>query len=1251
MALNSDDNSNATKNDTASRKRPIAISEVPQIPRYLPLDQFRDIVPPQYSDMVQVTLDQSNPDRPKIALTFLNPEYKDMDVVYIPQALFNSQAAEVDVPLFIFEQSSISKKKVDYFGVDSHLVLNMNQVLYLVIQHRLAHYARQAVSEGGNQRRIYTNLISTDIRKLRNFVQNDAPKTYNGKFKVEHTYAVISYNAHRHHSKMLMGESIHQGNPDEDVWKAVLNDLQGYIQPSSETSMQKRGKVTLHFGQLYRSPGYTMSADGSKSLWICEAKQNIPARQKTHILGDAKELVSPSTSCFQQDNLFENGQMVSADKTLKEAIVVYHSMNKQTKRFVAGEVEASINIAAELVHHAFSLEIAFRSEEDIQIEKGQEYHPDFNAYTIGVDVDDQEIKLYNLKSFQVVDIIPSGLNGSYKVYFKAVVQAGNARIVSNTGLKGVTKIKPNLGKIYIPKDNSDFALLPDGLRQYVQQKNFNSYTLIKDKQIPKDWHRIKPDLVLGMNAVKAKSNTIVLSQAALAVKLGYYVPKPKGKNGYQGILNTLDVNEINDAANSLPDFVYVNEFGVPVKVFVGLAYIGYTELGSVYTEFKPQSFAFESGWVIKNNCEELFNHIRDTYMEEDKVEVAKELYKILNDPKGLLKSIDKIPSYTMNDIRTKRLFDPRRDLFRSRTSPLMSTSKLIDPKFNANGFYINLRPQNGPLIRIPSAKTLRFFIRRLPNGEVTYHELMFNISKIIRDILGYDEKALEEMVNYTDRTMLPTAKPHWIFNQYKDSKSRMRSYDLYITSVRGTLYTSDESKQMIVQSLVKPKIPGVNMKQVTECLLPEDVVVISDDYLYRRIVQQAEHEALSNPLSILNIDIELLLGNDKNENKLKYTNLWKSVLENVPRALAIRNPMLWESQVCNVRVWSKKHLEIWLKYQHGIKLSQYLDSYYNRDVVLVSPDIILISHSDCDGDLLPIAVLNKEGQELLKDFRLNDMLEAEQKWNEDYWLDEYETDLDLKIDGKHVYELYEISNVFDKSGKLYKNYPQFLLNSSIAKGNIGSATIDIWALKGVLQWYKAYGEAHNWNRVDENGEVIERLAHRVNEFDLKYLPYVYTRLVQERVIEAIKHLTGGSSQFQMYYLDNITSDKNLPVVQKQLEKDFDVGRHQIGRLLGVIAFAIANNDALKAIKNFISKYNKGKMPADPVPLERWEQEIQESTYFGSLISPLFEINQTIRNASIKQVETSLTIGSDRLFTSPTDSQTTVSTSIDIFNMD
>ena len=71
--------------------------------------------------------------------------------------------------------------------------------------------------------------------------------------------------------------------------------------------------------------------------------------------------------------------------------------------------------------------------------------------------------------------------------------------------------------------------------------------------------------------------------------------------------------EVQEAADSLPEFVYVNDSGVPVKCFVGLVNIMYTELGSTYAEFKPQSFSFEAGWVIKQNNEELYRHIFDTF--------------------------------------------------------------------------------------------------------------------------------------------------------------------------------------------------------------------------------------------------------------------------------------------------------------------------------------------------------------------------------------------------------------------------------------------------------------------------------------------------------------------------------------------------------------------------------------------------------------------------------------------------------------
>lgn len=1236
-----------------NRKRPIPASEVPQIPRYLPLERFMEVIPSGYEDMVQASLNLTIPARPAITLTFLNPESKGMDSIDIPQTLFNSKEAGVDLPLFLFERSTISRTKVEYFGENANYVLNGPQLLYMILQNRFAHYARKEKNAQGKKRRIYVNLLAKDLKRFKSFVQHEAPSTYNGLLKVQHTYSVILYKAHRHHSDLIIGESIVLGNPDEKSWKKILQDLQGYVQTSSESSMHQRGKITLYPSQLYRGPGYKMAADGKSFLWICAPKQNIPARMKTHLLSDGYTLINPAKSCFQQDYLFKDGVMSNKDNTLKEVVVVYHSMNEDTKRFIAGEIEADAAVAEELVQNSFSLDVTFRSEADIQIETGIEYVPDFKPFTVGLDYNDENVMLYDIKSFVATEIVPNGINGSYKVYIDAVMRAGNARIISQTGHKGVTKIKPYNGKIYMPKSNEDFNKLEPDLLNYVRSGKFNSYTRIASKQIPQSWNRLKVNLVMGMNAVKAKSNTIVLSQAALAVKLGYYTPVPKGSHGqYLNILDTLDVQEIQDAADSLPEFIYTDEMGLPQKVFVGVAYISYTELGSVYTEFKPQSFAFESGWGIKNNSEELFKHIRENYLEEDKVSVAKDLFKILNDPKGLLKTVDGLKSYTMRDIREQRMFNPRRDLFKQRTSPIMSRSKLIDPEFNPNGFYINLRDQNGPMIRIPSASTLLTFIRRLPNGEIGYHELMFNISKIIQSILGYKEEDFEDMgMQYSDKSIYPAPNLNWIFDYYNTKEKRSYQYDLYMNSVKGTLYSSDEAKQMIVQSLIKPKIPGVNMKQVVEPLLPDDVVVIMDKRLYSRICKQADHQDLLNPISVLNIDIELLTRYKVSENKLQYQEMWEKVLQDVPRCLAIRNPSLWESQITNPRIWSSDHLAIWLKFKYNIKLNQYLHTKYNRDIVLVSPLVALISHSDCDGDLLPMAVLNKAGQNLLRNFRLADMLEDEAKWNEAYWRDELETDLDLKLGQKHIYELFTISNVFDFTGKVHKNYPQFLLNACVAKGNIGPATIDIWALKAVLQWYRAYSERTNFQFLNNKGEVIDRLVHRLTDYDLKYLPYAYTRLVQEQVIEGIKHMEGGSSAFKMYFLDNITDDNYIDTVQKELEHKFDVPKPQIAKLLGIIAFSIACDDALKGIKNFITKFNKGKIPVNPEALEQWEVEIQETTYFGSLVKPLFDISQQIKQLQIAKLENQMSVNNPSIslgMNNPND--TSIGTANSMFDM-
>ena len=175
---------------------------------------------------------------------------------------------------------------------------------------------------------------------------------------------------------------------------------------------------------------------------------------------------------------------------------------------------------------------------------------------------------------------------------------------------------------------------------------------------------------------------------------------------------------------------------------------------------------------------------------------------------------------------------------------------------------------------------------------------------------------------------------------------------------------------------------------------------------------------------------------------------------------------------------------------------------------------------------------------------------------------------------------------------------------------------------------------------------------RISDQEANLLGYIYTRLVQEKVIEGIKHVQGGSKEFEMYFLDNITDSSTREIVQQQLEHKFKVPKSQIAKLLGIVAFAIECDDALNAIKNFITKYNKGKIPADPKALNQWEEEIQATTYFGSLVKPLFDINQEIKHQQMLKLEQQLSINSDESLSMfmENDKQDNNDLS-DLFNMD
>lgn len=1196
----------------------ISMDDVPYIPESIEKEDFRMLLPKGFEEEVQILLDGNT-----IILRCLKPENPEYTDVLIRPALYNSKGADTVVPRFLFETSTVSKAPVEYFGKDKNQIFTINMFLYKLIADRLAYFKQF------NQQFVY--LLQQDVTNLSKYIEYVKPEAYNAQQKAKNTFVIISASAHR--EIFPWGNFMGNCKPSEDNWAPILTDLSPYIRPSSDSSMHKQAKVVLSEKPVYRSVGYVPSKTGDYFYSLFESKQNIPARLKTHYLGDAKRILTPDLSVFQQDCLAErdsDGQVIlkPKDATLKKAIVVFAPIEWNTKRFIAGEAEVSANIADTLVVNTDSVNVGFTSKEGLRIKHDIDVVKHVRKdeeVLLGYDDELEPVTLpRGTLSYKITKMSQSSSAGLTKLHFEAVMKAGNARITSNTGLKFVSKVMTDLGKIYMPKPATEeikprFSPVVQQYLKTVDEDKLAKYKKVDHGQFdPATTLSIDPDVIVGMNAVKANSkeqcNSIALAQATLAVELGYYIPSEKF--GLKGLLNSEDEAEINRACESLPEFVYIDRYGKKQKVLIGMAYLNFTELGSVYTRFKPQSFAFTSGKNIFQNCPELAEHIYANYLEQDKVSIALEFYKILNDPKGALRKDDRLPRYTPRTIRQKKIFTQDDLILRKTSVDNGEQSKLLDEDWN-KGFYIDLTEyQGGMLIRIPSAKTLKEFVGKLPEGLFSFHGLIVNVSTMIKHIIGTPENNYSMSLGYLYSKGNAVSKS-------ANGRVRLKTYDLYMKSIQGALYSNEDSAMMIIQSLIKPKINGLGMKQVVEPLLPNDVIVITDDRKYLRLREQCftEEEIQSHSLDLdelLNEDYDKDVDNILNlvtDNNMSNEEVEK-ILNDVPLVLAIRDPSLWEMQLQKARVWSRKHLALHLqRCEQPVDLDEYLSRKHNRDICLVSSFIALASKSDCDGDRLPLFVLNREGQVLLRKFTLNNVLQDELNWINNYIRKEFSSTDKLHIDNpeKHKYKLFKINSKFDVDGDP-KNYPQYLFNAQIAKGNIGPATIDMWALYMVIECYMAYCQEHNFTNV-RKGKKLGKLTQVITEYDKKYLSFKQTELVQGNVIEAVKHMEGGSSAFKKYFLDGMTDPKNIDVVRKEFITPYKDGGYGMttedaNRMLYVVKWA-KDSGMLKAVKNFITKYNKGKLPADPTELNEWETFIQKNTYFGGLIQPIFDIKVRI----------------------------------------
>lgn len=148
----------------------------------------------------------------------------------------------------------------------------------------------------------------------------------------------------------------------------------------------------------------------------------------------------------------------------------------------------------------------------------------------------------------------------------------------------------------------------------------------------------------------------------------------------------------------------------------------------------------------------------------------------------------------------------------------------------------------------------------------------------------------------------------------------------------------------------------------------------------------------------------------------------------------------------------------------------------------------------------------------------------------------------------------------------------------------------------------------------KKGNVVTTLRTEITDEDLLYLSYVYTLLVQDRVIEAIKHVEEGSASFKMYFLSEMPKGNNFKLISNQLRKDFNIPDVYIKKLINVVAFA-HDCKLLKASRNFISIHNKGRFPQDMEPFELWKDFIHDHSYFGQLMTPLFQIRRNIESVN------------------------------------
>lgn len=1118
--------------------QPIGINgdfrSVPVIPADLDVTQIDQLFPKGFDDILSYDVNHING---IINITISTDENRAHSMITINRELYNPSYVGARFPRFLLEQE-YRKQKIDYLSDDpsNRYILNQNELLYLAIQHRLCDLKRFKSA--------YANLLNTDIKQVMNFLDRNPSFAYNDEQKKKNMMVILSLFDYKTKTfkksgkKHCVGDLLKTGQ--HLTPKSYLLSLLGRlpIHFSSESMGEDNKFVIAPYDQeLYRSVGYRMTENEKGepvAITLFKPAQNAPARNKTHVTANALEISGfKGVSHFMQDFIVNKAKTAyePKDHCYRKSIVVIHPILDNNK-FLFGEIEASPEFVQTLVYDQHSVTEEF---EEFFVEQGIVYPAnDKGQLVIGLDAKENPVYLTGIVDAQLIRTTVVGVKGVHKLTFKVSRMAGNARIDSNTGLKGVTTCRPNLGNIHIPDLNMD----------------------------------IKPDLVFGMNSFKAKKNGIALARAALAVELGLYTPKHR-----TALLNTWDEDEIQEAAESLPEYTYRDMFGNIQKVQIGIVYARFTELCDVYKSYEHKPFSFEFGRVLNNLPDnQLFKNIWEQYVPQDTVDLVIELEKILLDSNNIYN--DDIPTYSPESIINRKIFT-KEDLILNIQLMSESNSRLLDPEYN-KGFFIDFRSVGGKIIRFPSAAILQRYSSETESKMYLYSALAVIISNIL-------SKTLNKQYRF-------------LFPQSEEAKAKANTdIHRYYKEIKGTIFSSEDSAKMLIQSLSRPEVPAISMKQSTDYILPDNVCLIMCDKTYAAAARGA-------------------LGKN-----------YKAYLaDNEFYGIHGRAPFLWSAQACANRIWSKQDFSMYLFNKHGILLEDYIHPTLNNDIMIFSNNILKRSQSDVDGDhaanSIPADTDQHHNQALLKEFFDPNITQSQYDWIDAYIAGEREANDDLidpKTGNLHPvkYQLYELPMHMKKltRNSTQEGFDLYLTRAIVAKANIGVATNDGWIFNMLLEIYCEYYSQNNGQyQVSETAQVKD--MRRITPEQRNELSFSYTRALQDFVVRGVKHSGNGSEDFEILFLKNI-GDNESKAAYSLLTQDLKLPPIFATKMIGVVTWA-TEMGFLKACSAFLKLYNKGTIP-DPETqelLDKHDTLIQSSCYFGRLHEPVYNIRKQAETA-------------------------------------